>query len=376
MPTVRLLPVAAERAGRIGTVLALAAVLVAACGLGGGKDDSDGGDTGRSGGATAAPAVAAPDRTRCPAGAADVNQTTVATPDGDGASLRAPQEPFLVDPNSEAAQRAAAHPGEASTIAPLVQTPTAFPVGDWLTDVTGEVHARAAAAQTAGATAVFMIYAIPYRDVGLYSAGGLPDAAAYRTFTAQVAAGIGSARAVIVLEPDALGQIDELDAGKAAERYALLRDAVDAYAALPATSVYLDGANCGWTGAVDMAHRLAQAGVAHARGFALNVSNYYATADEAARGEVVSRLLGGAHYVIDTSRNGKGPAGGISDPWCNPPGRGLGVKPTTNTGFPHADALLWIKTPGSSDGECGRGNPEAGQWWPQAAAELVHNAAG
>ncbi|MCM3886164.1 glycoside hydrolase family 6 protein [Frankia sp. R82] len=374
MPTSRLLPVAAERAGRIGIVLALVAVL-AACDLGGGKDHS--GDPGRSGSASAAAAVPAPDPTRCPQGGADtVNEPTVATPDGDGASSRAPQEPFLVDPSSQAAQRAGSHPGEASTIAPLVQTSTAFPVGDWIGDVIGEVHARAAAAQAAGATAVFMVYAIPYRDVGQYSAGGLPNAAEYRQFTAKVAAGIGGARAVIVLEPDALGQINELDAGKAAERYALLRDAVDAYGALPATSVYLDGANCGWTDPVEMAHRLAQAGVAHARGFAVNVSNYYATADEAARGEVLSRLLGGAHYVIDTSRNGRGPATGISDPWCNPPGRGLGTKPTTSTGFPHADAFLWIKTPGASDGECNRGNPKAGEWWPQAAAELVQNAVG
>ncbi|WP_374122042.1 glycoside hydrolase family 6 protein [Frankia sp. AiPa1] len=376
------MPVTREPARRGAAVLAFTALLalaasLAGCGLGGGDDGRSDGGSGRTGGATAAAPVPAPDRTRCPVGGADaVNQTAIAAPDSDGAATRAPRAPFLADPDSQAAQRAAAHRDEAATIATLVRTPTAFPVGDWIKDVAGEVHARAAAAQAAGSTAVYMVYAIPHRDVGAgYSSGGLPDAGSYRQFTSQVAAGIGGARAVVVLEPDALGQIDELDAGQAQERYALLRDAIDVYGGLPATSVYLDGANCGWTDAAEMARRLVQAGVTHARGFAVNVANYYATADEAARGEVLSRLLGGAHYVIDTSRNGRGPATGISHPWCNPPGRGLGDRPTTDTGYPHADAFLWVKTPGASDGECGRGDPEAGAWWPQAAADLVHNAA-
>ncbi|MCL9798035.1 glycoside hydrolase family 6 protein, partial [Frankia sp. AgKG'84/4] len=259
----------------------------------------------------------------------------------------------------------------------LVRTPTAFSVGDWITDVTGEVHSRAAAARAGGTTAVFMVYGIPHRDVGAgYSAGGFPDGAAYRQFTRQVAAGIGDARAVIVLEPDSLGQIDQLPADQVTERYALLRDAVDVYAGLPATSVYLDGTNCGWVAPAEMARRLGEAGVAHARGFAVNVANYYRTEDEAARAEILAALLGDAHYVVDTSRNGRGPASGLTDAWCNPPGRGTGATPTTDTGYPHADAFLWVKTPGASDGECGRNNPPAGTWWPQAAAELVRNGVG
>jgi endoglucanase len=41
--------------------------------------------------------------------------------------------------------------------------------------------------------------------------------------------------------------------------------------------------------------------------------------------------------------------------WCNPPGRGLGLRPTATTGQPLADAYLWIKTPGQSEGQCNRG---------------------
>ncbi len=76
------------------------------------------------------------------------------------------------------------------------------------------------------------------------------------------------------------------------------------------------------------------------------------------------------HFVIDTSRNGHGPldagqyanapynqnagviSGLTSGNWCNPPGAGLGLRPTANTGVALLDAYLWVKTPGESDGSC------------------------
>ena len=104
-------------------------------------------------------------------------------------------------------------------------------------------------------------------------------------------------------------------------------------------------------------------------------------------------ILGGVepstHFVIDTSRNGEGPwqapSGVYSDPedWCNPPGRGIGVLPTTDTGNALVDAHLWIKVPGESDGKCYRGtggpldpergieDPAAGQWFVEQARELI-----
>lgn len=129
------------------------------------------------------------------------------------------------------------------------------------------------------------------------------------------------------------------------------------------------------------------------------------------------------HFVIDTSRNGTGPndmslygaapynqsastvAALQSTNWCNPPGRGLGPRPTASTGTALVDAYLWIKTPGESDGQCdaaggartwdfsaynpwgvdtstqalfdplwGLVDPAAGAWFPQQAAELAQNA--
>jgi endoglucanase len=116
-----------------------------------------------------------------------------------------------------------------------------------------------------------------------------------------------------------------------------------------------------------MAELLRGAGIDRARGFATNVSNYRTTADERAYAVRVSDELGGAHAVIDTSRNGTGPS--ASDEWCNAPGRALGETPRT-VDDAVVDAVLWIKPPGESDGRC-NGGPIAGDWWPANAIELA-----
>ena len=114
-----------------------------------------------------------------------------------------------------------------------------------------------------------------------------------------------------------------------------------------------------------MAPRLKQADIAAADGFSLNVSNYIDNAATIAFGEKLSKLVGGKHFIIDTSRNGLGNAAD----WCNPRGQALGVAPTTRTGHPLVDAFLWIKQPGESDGNC-KGGPSAGSWWTEIALEL------
>jgi endoglucanase len=78
--------------------------------------------------------------------------------------------------------------------------------------------------------------------------------------------------------------------------------------------------------------------------------------------------------VIDTSRNGAGPAPDSPLDWCNPSGRALGAPPTTATAGAHADAYLWIKRPGESDGSCNRGDPPAGNFVNQFAIDLARNA--
>jgi endoglucanase len=121
-----------------------------------------------------------------------------------------------------------------------------------------------------------------------------------------------------------------------------------------------------------MAKRLKAAGIAGADGFALNTSNYVGTEENIAYGKELSALVGGKHFIVDTGRNGNGP--NDANEWCNPDGRALGHPPTVSTGEPLADAFLWVKPPGESDGTC-NGGPRAGEWWSEYALGLARRAA-
>ena len=225
----------------------------------------------------------------------------------------------------------------------------------------------------------------------------------------------------------------------------------------------------------EIAYRLSKAGVGRTRGFTVNAANYQPTAESVKYGTWISKCLlygahgGGAparfkecpsqylagkdgakdwtspekwyaenvdrapwaasagvrpaHFVVDTSRNGRGTldAAVFARPpfnqppeviqklkagdWCNAPTAGVGARPTARTGVPLADAFLWIKTPGHSDGSCdiagntrawdyarfnpwkisgapqlhfdplwGMVDPPAGEWFPEAAVQLARNA--
>jgi len=281
--------------------------------------------------------------------------------------------PLYVDPDSGARRALSTDPASASITGPLASTPQAR----WFTDstptaeVAGAVSAYVGPAAAAGAMPVLVVYAIPQRDCGGFSSGGLPNATAYGAWIRQVKAGIGGRPATVIVEPDALPAADCTGPGGRTARFAALADAVSQLSSDASTVVYIDAGHSRWRSPADLADRLRQVGVAQARGFSLNVSNFYSTSEEIAYGEGVSSLLGGAHYVLDTSRNGAGPPPDGTLSWCNPPGRMLGSAPTTKTAGAHADAYLWIKNPGQSDGECNRSEPASGVWFGSYAADLV-----
>jgi endoglucanase len=253
-------------------------------------------------------------------------------------------------------------------------------IGDWTPHVGNWVSKRVTIIQKTGALPLFIAYNLPKRDCGNYSAGGVQKGDAYKAWITEFAKGIGDRRAAVIVEPDALGLLKKcLSDADQKERIELLKFAVHAFASLPQTAVYLDAGHSAWMPAADMAARLKEAGVAEADGFSLNVSNYKATDTEIKYGKEISKLIGGKHFVIDTSRNGMGPPVAeckVQDSdacWCNPPGRGLGSPPTAETADPLADAYLWLKKPGESDGEC-NGGPKAGAFWEAKALELARNA--
>ncbi len=312
---------------------------------------------------------------------------------------------------------------------------------------------------------VFVPYNIPGRDCGGYSAGGAQTTPDYEAWIDAIAGAIRSRDAVVILEPDAIANLPS-DCGYdptgqlTTDRYTQLNYAVGALAALPRTRVYLDAGHSHWQSVGTIASRLVQAGLAQTQGFFLNVSNYQPTAALIKYGTWIGECIsfasdasqGGwrlghydycasqyfpasaddystwslsddwyasnlsalptnpAHFVIDTSRNGRihatnsttdatfaneppghmtlyaqapfnQAAGTISKlaggNWCNPPGSGVGARPTTVTGNALVDAFLWVKTVGESDGSCdAAGGVRAWDYtvysqpgWPTSAAD-------
>lgn len=374
----------------------------------------------------------------------------------------------------------------------LIAAMESVPQAVWLTsgtpsNISATVTKTLAQADAQQSVPVFVLYNIPGRDCGSYSAGGAQSTGAYETWIDAVASAIGDHKVVIALEPDAIANLPS-DCGydptqvnipqATADRYTQINYAVIRLEQDQHTLVYIDGGNSNWQAVGNIAQRLVTAGLENAQGFFSNVSNFRDSTYEAKFDTWVSECVAFAnnpadggwrlgHYsycasqyysplgpvdpnniatwtysdqwytqnlgnakattrfIIDTSRNGQGPlvtnqyantpynqpasvvktiTGGS---WCNPPARGLGFRPTANTGFPLADAVLWIKTPGQSDGTCdaqggarawdysaytqagwptdaagqatfdppwGVYDPGAGAWFPQQALDLAQRA--
>jgi endoglucanase len=275
---------------------------------------------------------------------------------------------MYVDPNSLARRQAdqwqRSRPADAARMRVIAGQPQALWLGDWNRDVRADVDAALSAA--GGAMVVLVAYNIPHRDCGQYSAGGARDGDAYRRWIISLSQGLRRRPVAIIVEPDALPSMDCLPLRMQDERFVLIREAVQTLKAGGA-SVYVDAGNANWKQPGEMAGRLRKAGIELADGFSLNVSNFHSTAANEAYGTQLSRLVGGKHFVIDTSRNGAGAA--VQPNWCNAPGQALGRAPTAQTGNALVDAFLWVKTPGQSDGTC-NGGPRAGSWWADYALEL------
>lgn len=286
---------------------------------------------------------------------------------------------LFVDPNSPAAEArralARSDPPAATLLRKIASQPTGIWLGSWLPagHVATTVHAVMSKAAGTGSMPLFVLYAFPYRGCGRAVDAGTARSVVYRNWIAQVVAAIGTGRAAVILEPDALAEFFAqpgcLPPTAWRNGLRLLRQAVDQFVRSPNIAVYIDAGHSHWRSVTVMARLLLAVDVRKARGFALNVSNFNSTAAEESYGDALSALVNGAHFVVDTSRNGAASA----KTWCNPPDQALGVPPTTHTGDPLADAFLWIKPPGASDGPCG-GGPPAGRFWLSYALGLAAKA--
>jgi endoglucanase len=263
------------------------------------------------------------------------------------------------DPDTQVADWVANHPGDSRTAA-IRDRIASQAQSRWFVEadagsVADEVSGYVDPAVEAGEVPQLVVYAIPGRDCGGASDGGAADMAAYQEWIDNLAGALGDAlgdaRAIVVLEPDALAQEDCLDASQVTARHQALATAVDTLEGAGAgVEVYLDAGHSNWNDVSVQAERLVEAGVLDSAGFSTNVSNFNTTADEVAYGQDLIAELGddSLRQVIDVSRNGNGPAPDAE--WCDPDGRAVGESPTLDTGESTVAALLWVKLPGEADG--------------------------
>jgi len=219
---------------------------------------------------------------------------------------------------------------------------------------------------------IMVIYNIPDRDMGHHSKGGAKYTEDYLNFCDEISKQIGDREVILIYEPDALPHSTLMDEEAMQWRHGLMRQGLKIITKNCAAKVYVDIGHSNWLDPEQAGKMLNAVYVDGCRGFSVNVSNFRSTKESMSWSKRVSEHAKLKHFVIDTSRNGNGPYG---NEWCNPPGRALGIPPTTDTGEELCDAFLWIKVPGESDGT-GNGGPRAGKFWPEYADELVNNTNG
>jgi endoglucanase len=134
---------------------------------------------------------------------------------------------------------------------------------------------------------------------------GAGDQGSYRAWINQFAAGIGSSRVALVLQPD----LPFAMCIPSPVPLQLVADAARRFNSLPHTTVYIDIGAAGWASVPRAVSMLEQAGIRHARGFALNVTQYGSTSLELEYGDQIVGALAaagipGKRFVINTDENG------------------------------------------------------------------------
>jgi endoglucanase len=284
------------------------------------------------------------------AGACTNTPDTTLRPDPPTVTYAPLQHPFrgarlFVDDQTAGARWQRAH--GAGWLDPITTRPQAR----WLNGPQdlAKLPALAARARRQRALLVLVAYYLPNRGCSSSSDQGAPTSRDYRRWIDRLIGHLGSIRAAVVVEPDAVAA-DCFDARRAI----LLKHAVRRLAGA-GQYVYLDAGHARWRSTGEMAQRLLRAGIQYAQGFSVNVANRQTTTQSYRWGRELSDLLGRREFVIDTSRNGLGPPPDQpdrDDEWCNPQRQALGQSPTTRSDIPGLAALLWIKLPGESDGIC------------------------
>lgn len=139
------------------------------------------------------------------------------------------------------------------------------------------------------------------------------EAASYRTWISELAAGIGAAHTLVVMQPDGPFLLCAPDRKQKSE---LLTWATQTLSALPNTSVYIDAGAADWCEngtsqeSTSCAKILELAGIQYARGFALDSTHYTGPVENIDRGTEILQILaadgyGEKHFIVDTAKSGR-----------------------------------------------------------------------
>ncbi|EIW60188.1 cellobiohydrolaseII [Trametes versicolor FP-101664 SS1] len=274
-----------------------------------------------------------------------------------------------------------------------------------------------------------VVYDLPDRDCAAKASNGefsIADGGAekYKDYIDQIVAQIKQfpdVRVVAVIEPDSLANlVTNLNVQKCANAEATYKASVT-YALQQLSSVgvyqYMDAGHAGWLGwpaniqpaATLFAEMFKSANSSpFVRGLATNVANYNALTaaspdpitqgnpnyDEShyinALGPMLKSAGFPAQFVVDQGRAGQQNLRQQWGDWCNIKGAGFGTRPTTSTGNPLIDAIIWVKPGGESDGTSNSSSPrydstcslsdatipapEAGTWFQAYFETLVSKA--
>ncbi len=165
--------------------------------------------------------------------------------------------------------------------------------------------------ETLAQVAVFRM--VPWEGEACKRPTTAAEAASYRTYVQELAAGIGSAHTLVVMQPDGPFLLCAPDRAVKSE---LLTWATQTLSALPNTSVYIDAGAADWceNGTAQESFRCAEilklSGIEHARGFALDSTHYTGPVENIDRGmEIIAELVADGyaapHFIIDTAKSGR-----------------------------------------------------------------------
>ena len=311
-------------------------------------------------------------------------QNPLALPTVPGAANPLIGATFFVDPESEVAHAARRYPA-LNTISTEPGTARfgSFSFGDnGVPSIATAVsrYLTRASVEEPGTVPLIATYRVVHGLCG-HASDSRADVASYKRFIDGFSKGIGSYRAVAFLEIDSIITMPCLSRHGQAVREQELQYAINTLTAnCPHLVIYLDAGAADALAPRHAARFLRRSGVAKIQGFFLNATHFDWTANEIRFGEKISRLIGGRPFVVNTGTNGRGPLRPPdivhqgNEVLCNPPGRGLGPRPTADPGFPNVDMFAWTTNPGESGGPCRPGAPKTGVFWPAYALTLVRNA--